>query len=214
MRTRAPHIAYSREELAFLEERKTTPRRDLHAAFVEAFGRHDVSLQNLKALMKRKGWLTGRDGTFDKGNVPWSKGRKLPYNEARARTQFKPGHRPTTFRGAGHERLCGNTGYVIMIVDEPNPWTGAATRPVQKHRWLWEREHGPVPEGMVLKSLDGDRTNTDPSNWEPVPRALVPKLSLKRGYDHAPEELRPAIMTLAKIDLAIDERKKKAKEAA
>ena len=34
------------------------PRRDLHAAFVEQFGRRDISFNNIKQLCTRHGWAT------------------------------------------------------------------------------------------------------------------------------------------------------------
>ncbi|UFF43090.1 HNH endonuclease [Pseudosulfitobacter pseudonitzschiae] len=92
-----------------------------------------------------------------------------------------------------------------MIVAETNPWTGAKTRPVHKHRWLWEQQNGPVPKGMVLKCLDGDKTNTDPSNWEPIPQALLPRLNGRfgRGYDAAPAEIKPTLLATAKLEHAV-----------
>jgi hypothetical protein len=73
---------------------------------------------------------------------------------------------------------------------------------VQKHRYLWEKANGPVPEGMRLKCLDGDRTNCDPSNWRAVPYALAPRLNGRfgRGYDAAPPELKPTIMAITELE--------------
>ena len=140
-----------------------------------------------------------------------NKGKKMPFNPNSARTQFKKGQRPHTWRGAGHERVDKKDGYVIMIVDEPNPHTGASTRPVLKHRYLWEKLNGPVPEGHRLKCLDGDKTNTDPSNWEAIPAAMAPRLNGRhgRGYDDAPAELKPTIMLTAKLEHAAREAKKR-----
>ena len=211
-------IPYSAEELAFLEERRTMPRRELHAAFVIEFGRDDVSIENLKRLCFRKGWPTGRSGRFDKGLVPANKGMRCPPGKGgrhpnAQKTQFRKGNRPHTFRGAGHERIDSKNGYVVLIVAETNPWTGAATRPVFKHRWLWEQKHGPVPEGHVLKCRDGDKTNCDPSNWDLVPRALLPRLNGRfgRGYDEAPAELKPTIMAVAKLEHGARERQRGAR---
>lgn len=97
-----------------------------------------------------------------------------------------------------------------ISVDERNPHTGFERRYVLKHRWLWEKKHGPVPDGMVLKSRDGDKRNTEPSNWELIPRALLPRLGGRYGrdYDHAPAELKPTIMAVAKLEqAALDARK-------
>ncbi|WP_102226851.1 HNH endonuclease signature motif containing protein [Acidimangrovimonas sediminis] len=206
-------IDYLPEELAWIEAHKDWPRKTLHAGFCARFRRTDVSVDALKQLCLRKGWKTGRTGCFPKGNEPMNKGKKMPFNANSARTQFKKGDRPHTWRGAGHERIDAKDGYVIMIVDETNPWTGAPTRPVHKHRWLWEKKHGPIPKGMVLKCLSGDKTNCDPSNWELIPQAMMPRLSGRWGiaYDDAPDELKPTLMATAKLEYAAREAKKRAK---
>lgn len=200
-------IHYTPEELSFIEWRQTMSRRALHAAFVAEFQRADVTADDLKALCSRKGWKTGRSGCFEKGQTPVNKGKPcLPGKGGRspeaAKAHFRKGRLPHNARGAGHERIDNKDGYVILIVAETNPWTGAATRPVHKHRWLWEQKHGPLPKGYVLKSVDGNKLNTDPDNWEAVPRALLPRLNGRfgRNYDAAPAELKPTIMAVAKLE--------------
>jgi len=103
----------------------------------------------------------------------------------------------------GHESI-DKDGYVRICVAEPNPYTGAPTFMAFKHRWLWEQKHGPVPEGCALKCLDGNKRNTDPANWEAVPRELLPRLNGRfgRGYDAAPAEIKPVIMATAKLEYA------------
>ncbi|MHC9236415.1 HNH endonuclease signature motif containing protein [Pseudooceanicola sp. 502str34] len=168
-----------------------------------------MSAANLHALRKRKGWKTGRTGHFAKGGEPHNKGK--PFNPPGSeKGRFKKGNTPHTYKGAGHERIDSKDGYVILILDEPNPWTGGTTRPVHKHRYLWEKANGPVPDGHRLKSLDGDKTNCDPSNWEAIPMALAPRLNGRfgRGYDDAPAELKPTIMATAKLEHALREKKK------
>ncbi|APO67399.1 HNH endonuclease domain-containing protein [Rhizobium gallicum] len=77
-----------------------------------------------------------------------------------------------------------------------------------KHKHLWEKQNGPLPEGMCLKCL-GDRLNTDPSNWEAIPRAVLPHLSARfgMGYDNAEPEVKPSIMAVAKLKHAVKEAK-------
>ncbi len=196
-------ILYSDAELAFIKAIHQMPRRELHAAFVAWSGRTDVSIDSIKALCTRKGWNTGRTGQFVKGAPPMNKGKKMPFNENSARTQFKKGQVPHTYRGPGHERICNKDGYVILIVDEPNPYTGAPTRSVHKHRWLWEKANGPIPKGHVLKCLDGDKTNCDPANWELISKALLPRLAGGRngkGYNEFEPELRPTVLAIAKLE--------------
>lgn len=207
------HTAYSPAEIAWLRDNCTMEINAWCAAFRQQFQRGDTTPGKLHSLRKRMGWKTGRTGQFEKGSVPWTKGKKLPYNANSAATQFKKGQMPHNHRGPGHESL-GDDGYMWIITDATNPWTGASTWRIHKHRYLWEREHGPVPDGFVLKCLDGDRLNTDPSNWEPVPTGLLPRLNGKsnRDYDHAPAELKPTIMAVAKLEHAVADRRKSKSE--
>jgi hypothetical protein len=204
-------ISYTAEELTFIEEHSRDPRAEMHAAFIAEFGRDDISLMNLHSLCKRKGWMTGRTGCYVKGQEPPNKGVPCPpgkggrHPNARA-SQFKSGGLPHNTNYLGHERV-SKDGYVEISVDETNPHTGFERRYVLKHRWLWEKAHGPVPEGMALKCR-GERTNTNPANWELIPRALLPRLSGRfgRGYDTAPADLKPTIMAVAKLEHRARER--------
>lgn len=193
-------IHYSQQELDWVESNRTTPRRELHEQFIARFGRTDVSQVNLTALCKRRGWLTGRTGQFLKGQEPANKGKKMPYHPNSARTRFKRGAKPANLKPLWSERV-GKDGYIEMKVPVENPYTGHKTRFMHKHRYLWEQANGPLPEGHALKCLDGDRSNTDPSNWEAVPRGMLPRLAGRwtRPYDEAEPELKPVLMTTAKL---------------
>lgn len=266
---RQRRIRYSADELAFVSERRTMRRRALHALFVAAFGRHDVTVDHLKSLCTRSGWLVGRrpwrpeddaqlralypdrstadvarelgrsvssvygraqqfglcksaaylespaacrlrrgDNVgaayrFAKGHAPANKGKRMPFHPNSAAHRFKPGQRPPNATPVGHERV-DEDGYVWIKVDEPNPHTGYRGHYVFKHKRRWEDAHGPVPSGYALKCLDGNKQNTDPSNWELIHRAVLPRLNGRwRDYDRAPAELRPTILALAKLEQAV-----------
>ncbi|WP_414462920.1 HNH endonuclease [Hyphomicrobium sp. DY-1] len=198
-------IRYSDDEMAWLQANRLMVISDYHREFCAAFDRDDVSAQNLNCLRQRKGWKTGRTGRFEKGSEPANKGKPCPpgkggrHPNAR-RTQFKKGQLPHNTKYLGHERI-SKDGYLEISVDERNPHTGFERRYVLKHKWLWEKQNGPVPEGHALKCLDGDRTNCDPSNWAPVPRNILPALGARSRlpYDQAHPDVRPAIMTIAKL---------------
>lgn len=198
-------VEWSALELAWIEARKHLPRRELHRQFCEWWFRYDVTEDQIRALCKRRGWLTGRDGRITPGTVPWNKGREMEWNPNSARTQFKRGQEPHNARGkgVGHERV-NVYGYVEICVAETNPYTGFERRYVAKHRWMWEQLHGPLPEGQVLKCLDGNKLNTDPSNWEAIPQALLPRLNGRwnTAFDTAEPELKPALMAIAKLEHA------------
>lgn len=202
-RYKGRRLKYTGAEIAWLHENSTMEVNAWCAAFRAEFGREDVTPAKLHSLRKREGWKTGRTGQFDKGAVPWSKGKKLPFNPNSAATQFKKGLMPHNYRGPGHDSI-GDDGYVWIVTDQRNPWTGASTWRIHKHRYLWEQANGPILDGMVLKCL-GDKTNCDPSNWELVPLGLLPRLNGKsnRNYDRAPAELKPTIMAVAKLEHAV-----------
>lgn len=216
------NIPYSAEEMAWLEANRLMVISDYHRAFCDAFGRSDVSAVNLHSLRKRKGWSTGRTGCFAKGSVPHNKG--VPCAEGKGgrhpnarRTQFKKGNEPHNTHYLGHERV-SKDGYVEVSVDEPNPHTGYERRYVVKHCWLWEKENGPVPEGHALKCLDGNRANCNPSNWIAIPRGVLPRLNggnatRVMAYDTAPDELKPALLAIARIDQRAKELRRKARAA-
>jgi hypothetical protein len=200
-------ITYSAEELAWIEAHCREDRRAAHAAFVVRFGRATLTLQNFNALCKRNGWVTGRTGRFAPGNPPANKGKKMPFHPNSAATRFKKGNLPHNTKYLGHERV-SKDGYVEISIDAVNPHTGFERRYVLKHKYLWEHKHGPLPDGMCLKCLDGDRTNTDPSNWQAIPRAMLPHLGGRYGidYDSAEPEVKPAILAIAKLKHAVNEK--------
>lgn len=215
-------IHYSKPELAWIKANCTLPRKEAHQRFCEKFGRADVTLAHYNALCRRKGWLTGRTGRISKGATPWNAGKKWPPgkggNHPNARkTQFKKGQKPHNTHYLGHERV-SKEGYVEVSVDEVNPHTGYARRYVLKHRHLWEKKNGKLPKGMCLKSKDGNRQNTDPDNWEPIPRSMLPFLNGGKGgsynYDAVPEELKPTVMALAKVKHAKGKAAKRTKREA
>jgi hypothetical protein len=206
-------IPYSDVELQWLSDNRRLDRKSLHAGFVAKFGRHELTVEHLKGLCARKGWKTGRTGQFKQGHQAYNKGKEMPFNPNSAACRFKKGHTPHNTNYLGHERITRD-GYVEISVDERDPYTGFERRYVLKHRWLWEKANGPLPDGYCLKCLDGTRTNTDPSNWEAIPRAMLPRLAGRKdhgiiGYDAAPKQLKPVILAVAKLDHAQREKRTK-----
>ena len=108
-------IHYSADELAWIEAHKELPRHELHARFVEKFGRTDVSRDNIKSLCSRRGWKTGRTGRFEKGHASWNKGRKGQHAPGSEKGWFRKGVRQGVavklYKPIGTERL-SKEGYV------------------------------------------------------------------------------------------------------
>jgi len=197
-------LRYTPEQLAWIEANCTLPRSQLHADFCAQFDRSDISRANLTALCKRNRWLTGRTGQFVKGQASPNAGMKGVRVAGCEKGWFKKGAPSHTKRAIGYQSI-DSDGYIKICIDEANPWTGSATRMVHMHRWLWEKTNGPVPEGHRLKCLDGNKQNTNPANWEPVPMALAPRLNglYGLGYDRAEPEIKPTILAIAKLEHAV-----------
>lgn len=202
-------IPYSAEEMAWLEANRAMVISDYARAFAARFGR-EVAAQNLHALRKRKGWKTGRTGCFEKGSTPLNKGKKCEPgkggNHPNARkTQFSKGERrgvaTKLWKPVGTERIAKD-GYLERKINDDLP---LQNRWRAVHLIEWEAANGPIPEGHCLKCLDGDKRNTDPSNWECIPRALLPRLAGGNRYrkvlafDDASPELRPTVLAIAKL---------------
>jgi hypothetical protein len=203
-------IIYSAEELAWLDTNRLMPIGDYARAFNERFGR-EVAAVNLHALRKRQGWKTGRMGFFEKGKAPHNKGKKCEpgrggnHPNAR-RTHFTKGERRGVavklYKPVGTERLAKD-GYLERKIHDGMP---LQSRWRAVHLIRWEEANGPVPKGHALKCLDGNRLNTEPANWEAVPRALLPRLAggnrYRRvlAYDDAAPEVRPALLAIAKLE--------------
>lgn len=72
----------------------------------------------------------------------------MPVGTVRIRTRHKRG---------GERRA-------FIKVAEPNKW-------VLRARYVWEREHGPIPRGMGIHHKDRDKLNDDPGNLELTSKA-------------------------------------------
>lgn len=203
-------IPYSADELAWIEERRAWPRDVMHSTFCTLFGR-DVTLQNLNALCKRKGWFTGRSGCFVKGQAPANKGKSMPYHPNSAATRFQKGSRTgraaENYQPIGAERITKD-GYRQRKVHDGLPMQ---SRWQLVQRLEWEAAHGPIPEGFCLKCKGGDRMNTDPSNWILVSRGVLARLNGGRHrkripYDAAAAELKPTVLAIAQVEQRAHER--------
>lgn len=204
-------ISYSAAELRWIEQNCALTRRELHARFCLKFRRSDVSLDNLKSLCTRRGWKTGRDGRFAKGQVSWNFGKKMQPHPNSTATQFKKGNRTGRanhlYKPIGSERVA-NGGYLERKIHDGLP---LQSRWRAVHLIRWEEQNGPVPAGHCLKCMDGNKQNTDPDNWLCIPRAMLPRLNGRfgRDFDAAPPELKKTILATVQLEHAARERLRK-----
>ena len=95
---------------------------------------------------------------FPKGHQPANKGKKwseyltVEQQERQRKTCFPKGHLPKNTKRDGTISLrtnkrTGRSYYYIRI---------AQAKWKELHRYLWEKQHGPVPKGYVIAFCDGD----------------------------------------------------------
>lgn len=194
--TKGRLLAYTHEQAQWLAEQyKSQPVSELVSAFNARF-ETDKTFGQILAFIKNHKVKSGRTGRFKKGMEPWNAGTKgvMKPNSG----SFKKGSTPPNQKPLWSERICSKDGYVLMKVPEQNPHTGAPTRFKHKHLWVWEQEHGPVPEGMVVSFVDGDKLNCDPSNLELLNRSDLAVIN-QLGGNAIPPEFKEAAKLLAKV---------------
>lgn len=170
-------------------------RVKLTEAFNRKFGL-DRPKSSVIACLKNHRISSGRRGGFKKGQKPWNLGLK-GYMGAN-KTSFKKGNLPHNHRPLWSERI-DKDGVVEMSVPEINPRTGFESHFKAKHVWLWEQENGEVPKGSVVIFKGGDKRNFAQDNFLLVTRKQLLVLNL-HGYKDKPNELKPSIMALAKLE--------------
>lgn len=156
---------------------------------------------------------------FKPGQTSPNRGLRRPgYAPGRmAETQFKAGRKTWKWKPIGSTRI--SQGYSFTKVADVTgvSWTQNWK---QTHIVNWEATNGPLPEGYVLKSRDGNALNLDPSNWQAIPRGVLPMINGGRGavgglaIHEAPEALRPTIIAVAMVKHAAGKVKRRARATA
>jgi|GEM_PF-283500 len=219
-------ISWSNAELAFIKRHTHLPRREIHRRFTTKFDRPDIGIPQIKSLCENRGWRNGRGFTpYSQAELDFIKAHaELPCRELRRRFVEKF-HRDVSVQNVSSARLrngwltgrvgwrIGNPppptigteklsahGYVLIYIGKQGETAGRRRdHYVPKHKWLWEKEHGPVANGHKLKCVDGNLTNTDPSNWNSVPNALLAGLA-RRKVKSLPTEFLPTMIAVAKLE--------------
>lgn len=217
-RTRKPRPKdpkfYTEDELAFLRDYAPGhSRKECHAEFNRRFPDRQRSLGSVVACMKNHDFKTGRDGHFHKGrkSVPWNKGKKMtPEHRAKCeRSFFGSENKPPKTEPVGTEKRLSD-GYIwVKIDDKPNAKKQVNWR--QKQRLVWEQHNGPVPEGMFVTFLDGNRENFAIENLALITRAEHARLN-QSGLRSEDPEITAAALQLAKLTTKIGNMQRDIKE--
>jgi len=199
-------LTYTKEQMAFIKDAYTRMSLvELTEAFNQKFGA-DKKASQLRSLTRNQRIRSGRSGRFEKGVTPWNTGTKgvMKPNSG----SFKKGNVPGNIKPMYHERICPKDGFILIKVPERNPYTGAPTRYKHKHVWIWEQVNGPVPADHVIRFLDGNKMNCVQENLGLFTRAESLQMS-RLGFSEAPDEVKPTITAMAKLDTKLFETTRK-----
>ena len=163
----------------------------------------ELKVSQIETCKRNHKIRSGIDCRFQKGNIPANKGKKgsmspEQYEKCKA-TMFKKGQVPQNHKPVGSERI-DREGYVLVKVAEPNKW-----RP--KHRVLWEKVNGPIPEKHRLIFADGNRQNIALDNLILVSYAQSFIMNQKDLFKND-KELTKAGVAVAKVLDKVNKRKK------
>lgn len=153
-----------------------------HKEILEEFNARfpeQITLSQVKGYIENHKLNTGRNGQYQKGNVPANKGTKGLYNVGGNKTSFRKGESPHNHKPVGTVSVRHNNNrghkYVYVKVAEPNKWR-------MLHVVTWEKHNGSVPNGMNIIFLDGNTLNTDIDNLAIINRgenATINKFGLR-----------------------------------
>lgn len=145
--------------------------------------KHNLNLTlNQVRHFGRKNGMTTRFNPkpFKKGNTLWRGG---------INTQFKKGHTYKEYP-LGTEKVNAE-GYTLVKVS----MTGTQREKWKfKHRLVWEREHGPIPESHILIFLDGNKQNISLDNLKLITRQVNAIMNIRKWHTENKEETKVRIL--------------------
>jgi hypothetical protein len=189
---------YTSQHIDFLRKRYidlNQPR--LCKLFNETFG-FNINTKALSSLLKRHKIKSGRTGQFEAGQESWNKGKKGLMTGGDA-GWFKPGHMPINHRTLHSERI-NKDGYIEMKIAEPNVWK-------LKHRVVYEKQKGQIPDDKILHFLDGNKTNCAVENLILISRSQGVVMN-KLGLSTVPKEIKKTAIALVDVVILTNQRKR------
>lgn len=169
----------------------------------EKFGT-EYTYKQVKALKNNHKIQSGLTGQFEKGHKPWTKGKSIkeicykPESYARWDShRWYKGNRPYNAVPVGTETV-DKYGYIKVKIAEPNVWDF-------KHRIIYEKAYGPIPKGMLVALIDGDKTNLSPENMMLIDQHENGFRHKYAGMYEGNHELGKAVILNAKLQSRIEE---------
>lgn len=168
-----------------------------------------VTTAQIKAFITRHKLKTGFTGRFEKGRVSPQKGMKqtdfmTPEGIANStKTRFKKGQEAHNHKPVGSERV-NVYGYIEIKIAEPNVYE-------YKHRVIYEKEKGPIPENHCIIFRDNNKLNCSIDNLLCISKSEQAVINC-HGLNRYSGELKDTALLIANAKIAASAAKRKKKE--
>lgn len=192
------------QQAYFAEVNEGRTREEVYALMIERFGTSPTPKQ-IRAYRRNHNMPCGVNTRYKPGQPGATKGLSMKkyHTDAVKARYFKKGQKPWNTVPVGTE-VVASVGYVKVKVAEPNVWRW-------KHRMIWEEANGPVPEGMCLLFLNGDRTDVRLENLACVQMGTNTYLS-NQGLLVGDPEITKAAVAIKELQRKIKDRRPKRKK--
>jgi len=200
---------FTEEQEAFIRENaQGLPNKDLTQLFNDRFNTQ-FKVTQIVAFKSRHHISSGITGTFQKGQTPHNKGKKVTdYMSAEAientkATRFKKGLRPPNRLPIGSERITKDGYTEVKVADKQGNNNFRA-----KSHVVWEEHNNDrVKPGEAVVYLDKDITNFNPDNLVKITRSDLAIMN-KQGLWTEHVKTNEVAINIARLKSKVSERKK------
>jgi hypothetical protein len=196
------HYNYNAAQIRFLKNNvKDKGYKELTELFNKKYN-CSLAYFNIYEKCKRIGISNGRIGFFLPGNVPHNKGKNFsPAGAEKGR--FKKGNKPSNKKQVGYERKQVD-GYTYVKISDKNEGKKCWK---YKHVLVYEKAHGPVPEGYCVVFCDGNKNNFDLDNLALMSRDELVRMNAAHYFSEDSNITKTGI-ALVKLKKVLSERTK------
>lgn len=188
---------YSDAEDKFIRKNiKGTGNKKLTEIFNCYFGL-ELGINQIRAYVKNHKLHSGLTGHFEKGHIPFNKGKNTCAKGCEV-SWFKKGHIPSNHKPLGTERITVDD-YTEVKVAEPNKWQ-------LKQRLIYEKHKGPIKKGYVVVFGDKNKSNLDINNLVLVSRSQLAILNQRKLIQNDADLTRTGVI-VADLYLKMGKRK-------